>query len=257
MAMNKIDLNSDMGESFGKYKLGNDEEIMKNVSSANIACGFHAGDPHVLKYTIKLAKETGTAVGAHPGLPDLIGFGRRSMDVSPDELYDYCVYQIGAVQAFCKSVGVDMQHVKCHGILEMMTTQRPELAEAIAAAIKDIDPNLLYMTIAGTRLYQTCKAAGLRVAGEAYGDRAYNEDGTLVSRKLPNSVLTDPATVVERITQFIETGTMPTYEGGAVKIDAQSICMHGDTPGAAELVKALREKLDSQGIGVVPVGELV
>ena len=255
--MNKIDLNSDMGESFGKYKLGNDEEIMKNVSSANIACGFHAGDPHVLKYTIKLAKETGTAVGAHPGLPDLIGFGRRSMDVSPDELYDYCVYQIGAVQAFCKSVGVDMQHVKCHGILEMMTTQRPELAEAIAAAIKDIDPNLLYMTIAGTRLYQTCKAAGLRVAGEAYGDRAYNEDGTLVSRKLPNSVLTDPATVVERITQFIETGTMPTYEGGAVKIDAQSICMHGDTPGAAELVKALREKLDSQGIGVVPVGELV
>jgi UPF0271 protein len=257
MAMNKIDLNSDMGESFGKYKLGNDEEIMKNVSSANIACGFHAGDPHVLKYTIKLAKETGTAVGAHPGLPDLIGFGRRSMDVSPDELYDYCVYQIGAVQAFCKSVGVDMQHVKCHGILEMMTTQRPELAEAIAAAIKDIDPNLLYMTIAGTRLYQTCKAAGLRVAGEAYGDRAYNEDGTLVSRKLPNSVLTDSDTVVERITQFMETGTMPTYEGGAVKIDAQSICMHGDTPGAAELVKALREKLDSQGIGIVPVGELV
>ena len=255
--MNKIDLNSDMGESFGKYKLGNDEEIMKNVSSANIACGFHAGDPHVLKYTIKLAKETGTAVGAHPGLPDLIGFGRRSMDVSPDELYDYCVYQIGAVQAFCKSVGVDMQHVKCHGILEMMTTQRPELAEAIAAAIKDIDPNLLYMTIAGTRLYQTCKAAGLRVAGEAYGDRAYNEDGTLVSRKLPNSVLTDADTVVERIAQFIETGTMPTYEGGAVKIDAQSICMHGDTPGAAELVKALREKLDNQGIGVVPVGELV
>jgi len=257
MAMNKIDLNSDMGESFGKYKLGNDEEIMKNVSSANIACGFHAGDPHVLKYTIKLAKETGTAVGAHPGLPDLIGFGRRSMDVSPDELYDYCVYQIGAVQAFCKSVGVDMQHVKCHGILEMMTTQRPELAEAIAAAIKDIDPNLLYMTIAGTRLYQTCKAAGLRVAGEAYGDRAYNEDGTLVSRKLPNSVLTDSDTVVKRITQFIETGTMPTYEGGAVKIDAQSICMHGDTPGAAELIKALREKLDNQGIGVVPVGELV
>jgi len=255
--MNKIDLNSDMGESFGKYKLGNDEEIMKNVSSANIACGFHAGDPHVLKYTIKLAKETGTAVGAHPGLPDLIGFGRRSMDVSPDELYDYCVYQIGAVQAFCKSVGVDMQHVKCHGILEMMTTQRPELAEAIAAAIKDIDPNLLYMTIAGTRLYQTCKAAGLRVAGEAYGDRAYNEDGTLVSRKLPNSVLTDSDTVVKRITQFIETGTMPTYEGGAVKIDAQSICMHGDTPGAAELIKALREKLDNQGIGVVPVGELV
>ena len=255
--MNKIDLNSDMGESFGKYKLGNDEEIMKNVSSANIACGFHAGDPHVLKYTIKLAKEAGTAVGAHPGLPDLIGFGRRSMDVSPDELYDYCVYQIGAVQAFCKSVGVDMQHVKCHGILEMMTTQRPELAEAIAAAIKDIDPNLLYMTIAGTRLYQTCKAAGLRVAGEAYGDRAYNEDGTLVSRKLPNSVLTDSDTVVKRITQFIETGTMPTYEGGAVKIDAQSICMHGDTPGAAELVKALREKLDNQGIAVVPVGELV
>jgi 5-oxoprolinase (ATP-hydrolysing) subunit A len=255
--MNKIDLNSDMGESFGKYKLGNDEEIMKNVSSANIACGFHAGDPHVLRYTITLAKETGTAVGAHPGLPDLIGFGRRSMDVSPDELYDYCVYQIGAVQAFCKSAGIEMQHVKCHGILEMMTTQRPELAEAIAAAIKDIDPNLLYMTIAGTRLYQTCKAAGLRVAGEAYGDRAYNEDGTLVSRKLPNSVLTDPDTVVKRITQFIETGTMPTYEGGAVKIDAQSICMHGDTPGAAGLIKALRQKLDSQGIGVVPVGKLV
>jgi len=255
--MKRIDLNSDMGESFGKYKLGNDEEIMKYVSSANIGCGFHAGDPHVLKYTIKLAKENGTAVGAHPGLPDRIGFGRRSMDVSPDELYDYCVYQIGAVQAFCKTVGVSMQHVKCHGILEVMTTQRPELAEAVASAITDVDASMLYMTIAGTRLYQTCKAAGLRVAGEAYGDRAYNADGSLVSRKLPNSVITDATVVIDRILQFLDSGTMPTYEGGTVPIDAQSICMHGDTPGAAGMIKALREKLDEKGIDVVPVGKLV
>ncbi|MBW1697641.1 MAG: LamB/YcsF family protein [Deltaproteobacteria bacterium] len=255
--MKKIDLNSDMGESFGKYKLGNDEEIMKYITSANIACGFHAGDPHVLKYTIQLAKETNTAVGAHPGLPDLIGFGRRAMDVTPEELYDYCVYQIGAAQAFCAALDVSLQHVKCHGILESMTTERPELAEAIAAAVKDVDPNLLYMTIAGTRLYQTCKEAGLRVAGEAYGDRAYNEDGTLVSRKLPGSVITDAKVVVERIMQFLETGSMPTYQGGTVKVDAQSICMHGDTPGAATMIKALREQLDANEIEVVPVGTLV
>ena len=255
--MKKIDMNSDMGESFGKYKLGDDEEIMKYISSANIACGLHAGDPHVLKYTIQLAKESGTAVGAHPGLPDLIGFGRRSMDLTPEELYDYCVYQIGAAQAFCVALGIPMQHVKCHGILEMMTTQKPELAEAVASAVKDVDSNLIYMTIAGTRLYQTCKATGLRVAGEVYGDRAYNDDGTLVSRKLPKSVISDPEAVVQRITQFVETGTMPTYEGGAVKVDAQSICMHGDTPGAANMVKVLRERLDELGICVVPVGTLV
>jgi UPF0271 protein len=255
--MIKIDLNSDMGESFGKYKLGNDEEVMKYITSANIACGFHAGDPHVLKYTIQLAKESDTAVGAHPGLPDLIGFGRRAMDVSPEELYDYCVYQIGAAQAFCTALDVPLQHVKCHGILEMMTTQKPELAAAIAAAVKDVDSTLLYMTIAGTRLYQTCQEAGLRVAGEVYGDRAYNEDGTLVSRKLPGSVITDPEAVVERISQYLESGSMPTYRGDAVKIDAQSICMHGDTPGAANLIRALREKLDEKGIGIVPVGTLV
>ena len=179
------------------------------------------------------------------------------MDVTPDELYDYCVYQIGAVQAFCKALGVSLQHVKCHGILEVMTTRRPELAEAVASAIKDVDADMLYMTIAGTRLYQTCKAAGLRVAGEAYGDRAYNEDGSLVSRKLPNSVITDATVVIERIMQFLTTGTMPTYEGGTVKIDAQSICMHGDTPGAAVMIKALREKLDENGVDVVPVGKLV
>jgi len=255
--MKKIDMNSDMGESFGKYKLGDDEEIMKYISSANIACGFHAGDPHVLKHTIRLAKESETAVGAHPGLPDLLGFGRRSMDVTPEELYDYCVYQIGATQAFCAALGVSMQHVKCHGILEVMTTRKPELAEAVASAVKDVDSNLLYMTIAGTRLYQTCKEAGLRVAGEAYGDRAYNDDGTLVSRKLPGSVITDPEAVVERITRFVETGTMPTYKGGTVKVDAQSICMHGDTPGAANLIKVLRQRLDAQGVSIVPVGTLV
>lgn len=255
--MQQIDMNSDMGESFGKYKLGDDEEIMKYISSANIACGLHAGDPHVLKYTIKLAKEMDTAVGAHPGLPDLMGFGRRAMDVTPDELYDYCVYQIGATQAFCAALDVPLQHVKCHGILEMMSTQRPELAEAVASAVKDVDSNLLYMTIAGTKLYQTCKAAGLRVAGEVYGDRAYNADGTLVSRKLPKSLITDVEVVVERITQYLDTGTMPTYEGGTVKIDAQSICMHGDTPGAAGMIKALRERIDAKGVSVVPVGTLV
>ena len=255
--MKKIDMNSDMGESFGRYKLGDDEEIMKYISSANIACGFHAGDPHVLKHTIRLAKESNTAVGAHPGLPDLLGFGRRSMDVTPEELYDYCVYQIGATQAFCAALGVPLQHVKCHGILEMMTTQKPELAEAVAAAVKDVDSTLLYMTIAGTTLYRTCREAGLRVAGEVYGDRAYNDDGTLVSRKLPGSLLTDPEAIVERIIQFVETGAMTTYTGGTVRVDAQSICMHGDTPGAANLIRALRERLDAEEIEIVPVGKLV
>jgi UPF0271 protein len=179
------------------------------------------------------------------------------MDLSPDELYDYCVYQIGATQGVCDAVGVPLQHVKCHGILETMTTRRPELAEAVAAAVKDVDPNLIYMTIAGTTLYQTCKAAGLRVAGEVYGDRAYNDDGTLVSRKLPGSLITDVDAVVERIAYYLDTGTMQTYEGGTVKVDAQSICMHGDTPGAAGMIKTLREMIDSKGVSVVPVGTLV
>jgi UPF0271 protein len=179
------------------------------------------------------------------------------MELTPDELYDYCVYQIGAIKGFCAASRVPLQHVKCHGILEMMTTRRPELAQAVAAAVKDVDSDLLYITISGTRLFQTCKEAGLRVAGEAYGDRAYNDDGTLVSRKLPGSVITDPDAVVGRITRFIETGTMPTYQGGTVNVDAQSICMHGDTPGAANLIKVLREKLDTKGIEVIPVGSLV
>jgi UPF0271 protein len=255
--MDKIDLNVDMGESFGRYKLGNDEEVMKYISSANIACGFHAGDPHVLKYTIRLAKESETAVGAHPGLPDLLGFGRRSMEVTPEELYDYCLYQIGATQAFCSAQGVLLQHIKCHGILEVMTAKKPELAEAVATAVKDVDSNLICMTIAGARLLQTCKEAGLRVAAEVYGDRAYNDDGSLVSRKLPGSVLTDAGTIVERINRFVETGSIPTYKGGAVKVNAQSICMHGDTPGAVKLIRALRENLDAKGISIVPVGPLL
>jgi UPF0271 protein len=255
--MKKIDLNSDMGESFGRYKLGNDEELMKYISSANIACGFHGGDPHVLKYTIKLAKNYGTAVGAHPGLPDLLGFGRRAMDVTPEELYDYVVYQIGATHAFCTVVGVPLQHVKCHGSIEQMSTDRPELSEAVASAVKDVNPNLIYMTIADTTLHRTCKKAGLRAAGEAYGDRAYNDDGTLVSRRLPGSVINDPEVVAARIAQLLDTGTINTYKGGKVKIDAQSICLHGDTPGAAGLVKIVREKLEGRGISVVPVGTLV
>ncbi len=255
--MNTIDLNSDMGESFGRYMLGNDEEVMRYISSANIACGFHAGDPHILKKSIKLAREANTAVGAHPGLPDLIGFGRRDMDVTPEELYDYVIYQIGAVQAFCTAIGIPLQHVKCHGAIEMMTTERPELAKAVASAVKDVDKSLVYMTIAGTRLYQICKDEGLRTAGEAYGDRAYNDDGTLVSRRLPGSVIHDPDTIVSRIIQLLESGTMPTYSGGTLKIDAQSICMHSDTPGAANLIKIVREKLEERGISVVAVGSLV
>ena len=253
----KIDMNSDMGESFGRYNLGNDEEIMKYISSANIACGFHAGDPHVLKRTIRLARDSNTAVGAHPGLPDLMGFGRRRMDVTPEELYDYCVYQIGAAQAFCAALGVPIQHVKCHGILETMSTQKPELAEAIAAAVRDVDPSLIYMTIAGSTLYRTCRDAGLRVAGEVYGDRAYQDDGTLVSRKLPGSLITDPETILHRIIRFVETGAMPTHTRGTVEVDAQSICMHGDTPGAENLIRALRQRLDAEGVEIVPVGTLV
>jgi len=255
--MNRIDLNSDMGESFGRYKLGNDEEVMKHISSANVACGFHAGDPHVLKYTIKLAKEMGTAVGAHPGLPDLIGFGRRAMDITPEELYDYCVYQIGAIQAFCKAAGISLQHVKCHGIIETMSAQKPELAQAVATSVKDVNRDLIYMTIAGSALFQTCKESGLKVAGEVYADRAYNDDGSLVSRKLPDSVLYDPEIIARRIVHFLETGCMTTYQRNQINVDAQSICMHGDTPGADKLITIVREKLEENGVEVVAVGSLV
>ncbi len=252
--MKFIDLNSDIGESFGQYKLGNDEEVVKYISSANIACGFHAGDPHVLRHTIEIAKTANTAVGAHPGLPDLIGFGRRTMDISPTELYDYFVYQIGAILAFCKVVGVSMQHVKCHGPIETMCDNCPELGDAIICAIKDVNPKLLFMTIANTKLHQQCLKSGLKVVAEAYADRAYNDDGTLVSRRLPGSIITDPEDISERIINLITTGNMVTYKGGQIDIDAQSICLHGDTPRAANLIKTIRKALEIEGIEIAPVG---
>ena len=255
--MAKIDLNCDMGESFGAYKLGFDEEIIKYVTSANIACGFHAGDPVVMQRTIGLAKTYGVKVGAHPGYPDLLGFGRRNMAVAATDVKGYLIYQIGALQAFARVEGLELQHVKPHGALYNMAVKDPKLAQAIAEAVKSLDKGLILVVLAGSAWVNIAKEQGLRVAGEAFADRAYSADGSLVPRSQPGAVIKDKKEVAERVIGMIEEGRVKAITGEDVIIKADTICLHGDTPGALELAIHLRSALGDRGIKVVPLEEIV
>jgi len=255
--MAKIDLNCDMGESFGAYKLGFDEEIIKYVSSANIACGFHAGDPVVMQRTIRLAKTYGVKVGAHPGYPDLLGFGRRNMAVAVADVKGYLVYQIGALQAFARVEGLELQHVKPHGALYNMAVKDAELAQAIAEAVRSLDKGLILVVLAGSAWVNIVKEQGLRVAGEAFADRAYSADGSLVPRSQPGAVIKDKKEVAERVIRMIEEGRVKAITGEDVTIKADTICLHGDSPGALELAIHLRSALGDRGIKVVPLEEIV
>ena len=255
--MAKIDLNCDMGESFGAYKLGFDEEIIKYVSSANIACGFHAGDPVVMQRTIRLAKTYGVKVGAHPGYPDLLGFGRRNMAVAVADVKGYLVYQIGALQAFARVEGLELQHVKPHGALYNMAVKDAELAQAIAEAVRSLDKGLILVVLAGSAWVNIAKEQGLRVAGEAFADRAYSADGSLVPRSQPGAVIKDKKEVAERVIGMIEEGRVKAITGEDVTIKADTICLHGDSPGALELAIHLRSALGDRGIKVVPLEEIV
>lgn len=255
--MKKVDMNCDMGESMGAYKLGLDEEVVKFITSANIACGFHAGDPDVMAKTVDLAVAQGVAVGAHPGYPDLLGFGRRNMDVTVGEVKNMVTYQIGALEAFTRTRGQKLQHVKPHGALYNTAAINKSVARAIAEAVYDFNSNLILMALAGSELEKAAREVGLRCASEVFADRNYNSDGTLVSRRHPQAIIHDSAEAAKRMVDIILQGKITAIDGTVFTVKADSICVHGDTPGAIEHVKQLREALLSAGIEVVAMGEFV
>ena len=248
--MYRVDLNSDLGESFGNYTIGMDEEILKYVSSANVACGWHAGDPMVMEKTVALAKEFGTAVGAHPGFPDLMGFGRRNMAVSPAEAKAYVKSQLGALMACTMSQGMKIQHVKPHGAIYNMAAVDEALAAAMCEAVYDVDPEIIFMGLAGSKMITAAEKTGLKTASEVFADRAYNDDGTLVSRKLPGAMIKDRDLAIRRVVRMVKEGQVTTINGNEIAIRADSICVHGDNPKALEFVKNIRETLIAEGVEI-------
>lgn len=251
-----IDLNSDMGESYGAYAIGADEEILRWVTSANVACGWHGGDPSVMRRTVERAKSLGVAVGAHPSYPDLLGFGRRVMQITRQEARDYMLYQIGALRAFAEALGVRLQHVKPHGAIYNAAVKDRELSLGIAEGVADARGNLILVGLPGSEILRAGREVGLRVAREAFGDRAYNEDGTLVSRKLPGSLITDPGAVAERVLGFTR-GVVTAITGKEIRIEADTVCLHGDTPGAGSIARRVRERLEAAGVKPRPMGEFI
>ena len=252
----QVDLNCDMGESFGAYSIGADEQVMPLITSANIACGFHGGDPLVMRRTVRLAKQHLVAVGAHPGFRDLAGFGRRPMQCTPDEIYADVLYQIGALAAVCKAEGVPLRHVKPHGALYNMANKDLALASAIVAAVADLDPALLLFAQPGSALEQAGAAAGLRVIHEVFADRAYNADGSLVARSRPGAVLGDPAAVAAQACQMVRDGRVTAVTGEVVPVRAETICVHGDNPHAVAPIGRIRDELAAAGIRIAaPVSQ--
>jgi 5-oxoprolinase (ATP-hydrolysing) subunit A len=250
----RIDINSDMGESFGAYTIGHDDGLMKAITSANVAAGFHAGDPSVLRATIRLAKARGVAVGAHPGFPDLAGFGRRELNVTPAEAEDMVLYQVAAVAGVAASEGVRMQHVKPHGALFNMAVRNQELSGAIARAVAAFDKSLILFGLPGSEILTAGRAAGLRVAAEVFADRAYEPDGSLASRRKPGSVIHDPAAVVDRAVRMVKERRVVAIDGSVVPLEADTICVHGDTPGSDELAVKIRAGLEAAGVTVKAIG---
>ena len=252
-----IDLNCDMGESYGRWTLGADEEIMPFITSANVACGFHGGDPHVMRKTVALAVRHSVAIGSHPSLPDLMGFGRRVMDVTPAELKDYLCYQTGALREYCRAVGAELQHMKPHGILYTMIEKQPDQSSSIAIGEASLESGqeLILMALASGHYDRTVRKMGVRTASEGFADRAYNVDLSLVSRKLPGSLITDPKRAAEQAVRMALEGKVKTIDGVDVDIAVQTICCHGDTPGAQNIVRTVREALDRAGCQVKPLRE--
>ncbi|AXF56325.1 LamB/YcsF family protein [Salicibibacter kimchii] len=251
--MKTIDMNCDMGESFGVYKLGSDEEILPHISSANIACGFHAGDPSTMRKTVKLAIENDVAIGAHPGLPDLMGFGRRHIDLLPEEAYDIVSYQVGALWGVVQSEGGHMRHVKAHGMLYNRATQDPELSDAIARAVYDIDPNLVLFGLAGGEILKAGEKVGLKTGSEVFADRTYQENGTLTSRREKNAMIEDADKAGDQVIRMIDEGKVQSQQGKDVDILAETVCIHGDGPHALEFAKKVRHKIENASINVHPI----
>lgn len=248
--LSSIDLNSDLGESFGAWKIGDDKAMLDIVSSANVACGFHAGDPAGILKTLLAAKERNVAVGAHVGYRDLAGFGRRNMDPSSEELVGDVIYQIGALQGLAKAAGTIVTYVKPHGALYNTIAFDTRQAADVISAIKQVNPELILVALAGSPLIAQARAEGLAVVSEAFADRAYTSKGELVSRREKGSVLHDPEQVAERMLQLVRTGSVTSIDGVETKVDAQSICVHGDSPDAVAIAKAVRQKLEDAGLAI-------
>jgi len=248
----EIDLNCDMGESFGAWTMGLDAEAMPLVSSANVACGFHASDPGTMRRTVRLAKQHGVSVGAHPSYPDLVGFGRRDLQLSPDQVRDDVTYQLGALWAFCRAEGIPLRHVKPHGALYNASARDAELAQAVADAVRSIDPALVLVGLAGSEHGRAAERAGLPHVAEAFADRAYLADGSLAPRGTPGAVLHDPARIADRVARMVEDHAIEAIDGASVPFAARTICVHGDNPAAVEIIRAIRARLSQAGIAVRP-----
>jgi UPF0271 protein len=251
----RIDINSDMGESFGVYKLGRDKEVMDYISSANIACGWHGGDPVVMEETVRLAREKGVAVGAHPGYPDLMGFGRRRMELTHSEVEAYLLYQMGALFAFARAHGLPLQHVKAHGALGNLAFVDLEVAKTIARAAARFSKEIIFVALAGTVMVQAAKEIGIRFVQEVYADRVYNPDGTLQSRKIPGSVIHDPEKAARQALTIVKEGYVVAHDGTKVTVKPETLCVHGDTPGAVAILQKIREELKRVSITVKPMGQ--
>ena len=245
-----IDLNCDMGESFGAWSMGVDAAVLQYVSSANVACGFHAGDPQIMRRTVAGALERGVAVGAHPAFQDLHGFGRRAMQVAPEEAYALVLYQVGALSGFCRALGGQLAHVKPHGALYNMAAKDALLADAIARAVRDFDPRLILFGLAGSELVHAGRRVGLPTANEVFADRTYQGDGTLTPRNRPGAMIRDVSAALAQVERIICHGRVLALDGTEVAIEADTVCIHGDEPDAAQFARELRVLLGQLGIAV-------
>jgi UPF0271 protein len=248
--MTTVDLNCDMGESYGAWKMGADAGVMPYISSANIACGFHAGDPATIRKTVRLAVDNGVAVGAHPSLPDLMGFGRRAMRISPQDMYDLVVYQAGAVEAFARAAGAKLHHVKCHGALYNMAATDEGLSEAMARAVKDLGGEVKLYALSNSLMMNVAKTKNIQVYGEVFADRGYSDDGTLAPRDKPGGLIEDAEQSVRQVLGMVEGGYVTSLSGKRVPVAADTLCLHGDQPGAVTFARKLRETFKERGIAV-------
>ncbi len=255
--MYRVDLNSDLGESFGSYKIGSDSEIIPLITSANVACGYHASDPMVMDQTVARAAEAGIRIGAHPGFPDLLGFGRRNMVVTPEEARNYVLYQLGALYAFGEIHGQKIQHVKPHGALYNMAAADYALSKAICEGIRYFDSNLIVLALSGGQMAKAAMDLGLPVALEVFADRGYEEDGSLVNRKKPGAMVTDEEEAVNRVVRMIKEKKVTAVTGKDIPIQADSVCVHGDGAKALEFVKGLRSTLTAEGITICSLAEFI
>jgi len=249
----RIDLNSDVGESYGAWVMGQDDELIPLVTSVNVACGAHAGDPSIMAHTVALAKEHGATLGAHPGYPDREGFGRRDISLSTDQLEAAILYQLGALHAFANDAGMRLRHVKPHGALYNRAAKDAAVARAVARAVRRFDNGLLLVGLAGSLLLEAGRAEGLQVAAEAFADRAYEPDGSLRSRRHDNAVLADPEMAAEQAVSIVVLGKAVAHDGSTVQIHADTLCIHGDTPGAPSYARSVRAALEAAGVTVAPL----